>query len=471
MLRQKIAYFRAANFLLDILATLLALFGGGEVQRWLQGESLSSSAWILAEYQQALLVVLIWTVLVQLRSDSYVYRLKIVRDLAKESIALVAYGSALLVVVSYLFHLPFLPRTQFALFAIFDFAALLILRIALLKTLHYFRSRGHGIRSLLVVGTRDRVKQVIDATLSQKRWGYRPVGIVLLDPDRTLFRYRDVPMIGLLGDFADLIRSHAYDKVIITVPSSRIEEIREVLLVCEQTGITACLQTDILELAAARSKSGEFAGKPAIIFSREPETNVGLLVKSLSDRVAGLIGLVVAAPVMIAIALTVKLSSKGPVLFSQTRCGLRGKRFRLFKFRTMVDNAEELRDSLRARNEMDGPVFKIKDDPRVTPVGRLLRRLSLDELPQLVNVVRGEMSLVGPRPPLPNEVEDYDLCQRRRLSMKPGLTCLWQVGKRNDTTFKEWMKQDLEYIDNWSLWLDAKVLARTIPTVIKATGR
>ena len=198
---------------------------------------------------------------------------------------------------------------------------------------------------------------------------------------------------------------------------------------------------------------------------------MAMLLKSLTDRAVGLVGLVLASPLLVLIAIAVKLTSRGPILFTQTRCGLRGRRFRLLKFRTMVDNAEDLKKALLTDNEMDGPVFKIKHDPRVTPLGKMLRRLSLDELPQLINVVTGEMSLVGPRPPLPDEVEEYDLWQRRRLSMKPGLTCLWQVGKRNDSSFEEWMKQDLEYIDHWSLWLDAKVLARTIPTVIRATGR
>ena len=230
-------------------------------------------------------------------------------------------------------------------------------------------------------------------------------------------------------------------------------------------------QTGTLDRPTSHRVREVVAEEPTFLLWRTPEANVGLLVKSLFDRIGGFVGLVIVAPLLMAIALAVKLSSTGPVIFSQTRCGLQGRPFRLLKFRTMVGNAEELKDSLQARNEMDGPVFKIKDDPRVTPIGRWLRRLSLDELPQLVNVVKGEMSLVGPRPPLPSEVRDYDLWQRRRLSMKPGLTCLWQVGKRNDTTFDEWMKQDLEYIDNWSLWLDAKVLARTLPTVIKATGR
>jgi lipopolysaccharide/colanic/teichoic acid biosynthesis glycosyltransferase len=159
------------------------------------------------------------------------------------------------------------------------------------------------------------------------------------------------------------------------------------------------------------------------------------------------------------------------MFFKQERCGINGRRFWVFKFRTMVHNAEALKSSLLEENEMDGPAFKIEDDPRITRIGKLLRKLSVDELPQLINVARGEMSLVGPRPPLPDEVGKYSRWQRRRLSMKPGITCLWQVGGRNDTTFDEWMKLDLKYIDNWSLWLDTKILLKTVPTVINATGK
>ncbi|MCK4460303.1 MAG: sugar transferase, partial [candidate division Zixibacteria bacterium] len=164
------------------------------------------------------------------------------------------------------------------------------------------------------------------------------------------------------------------------------------------------------------------------------------------------------------------LESRGPVFFKQVRSGLNGKTFKLYKFRTMCADAEHKKDALTNRNEMTGPVFKIADDPRVTRIGRFLRKYSIDEVPQFINVLRGDMSLVGPRPPLPKEVSEYDPWQHRKLSVKPGVTCLWQVNGRNEIDFDDWMRLDLEYIDNWSLWLDAKILARTIPAVIKGSG-
>jgi exopolysaccharide biosynthesis polyprenyl glycosylphosphotransferase len=182
-------------------------------------------------------------------------------------------------------------------------------------------------------------------------------------------------------------------------------------------------------------------------------------------------GLIVLSPLFLLIAVAIKRTSPGPIFFRQLRCGLKGRTFILYKFRTMVLDAEERLSSLMARNEMKGPVFKITDDPRLTPIGRFLRSKSLDELPQLWNVLRGDMSLVGPRPPLPREVKDYEPWQRRRLSMKPGLTCLWQVSGRNKITdFANWVKLDSEYIDRWSLWLDVKILCRTVPAVVLGTG-
>jgi lipopolysaccharide/colanic/teichoic acid biosynthesis glycosyltransferase len=173
---------------------------------------------------------------------------------------------------------------------------------------------------------------------------------------------------------------------------------------------------------------------------------------------------------LLLIILGIKLTSPGPVLFKQERCGLNGRRFKLLKFRTMVNNAEEIKSRVEHLNEMSGPVLKVRNDPRITPLGRLLRKFSLDEFPQFINVLKGDMSIVGPRPPIPDEVEKYEYIQRRRLSVKPGITCLWQVNGRNKIDFSEWVKLDLEYIDNWSFALDMKIILKTIPAVLKGTG-
>jgi exopolysaccharide biosynthesis polyprenyl glycosylphosphotransferase len=220
----------------------------------------------------------------------------------------------------------------------------------------------------------------------------------------------------------------------------------------------------------ARIRPSYVNGMPAMVYRSDPEDQVALMGKGLMDRIGALAGLVLFSPIILITALAIKLTSRGPVFFKQTRSGVNGRLFHLYKFRTMCCDAEVKKDGLMDKNEMSGPVFKIKRDPRVTPIGRFLRKYSIDEIPQFLNVLRGEMSLVGPRPPLPSEVSRYEPWQHRKLSVKPGLTCLWQINGRNAIDFDEWMQLDLKYIDNWSLWLDAKIIARTFPAVFRGSG-
>jgi exopolysaccharide biosynthesis polyprenyl glycosylphosphotransferase len=209
---------------------------------------------------------------------------------------------------------------------------------------------------------------------------------------------------------------------------------------------------------------------PMLTFSTTPENEDLLLFKRVLDFLMALAFLVVLSPLFLVLALLIKLTSRGPVFYRQTRCGLGGRKFTVYKFRSMQADADLLREELAALNEMDGPVFKIRNDPRCTAVGAFMRKFSLDELPQLVNILKGDMSFVGPRPPLPEEVEKYERWQRRRLRMHPGLTCLWALEGRNKLNFKRWMELDLEYIDNWSPSLDWKILVKTIPVVLLGRG-
>jgi len=222
----------------------------------------------------------------------------------------------------------------------------------------------------------------------------------------------------------------------------------------------------------SRTSLDDFFGRPVIVFRSAPEASWQGIGKQLLDFIGALALLILFSPVFIAAALAIRLTSKGPILFRQQRCGLNGQPFMMLKFRSMVTDAEQRKHELECLNEMDGPVFKVTNDPRITPVGRILRKFSIDEFPQLFNVLRGEMSLVGPRPLPVDEVRRFDdPAHRRRLSVKPGLTCLWQVsGRNNVNNFREWVRLDLEYIDNWSLWLDLKILWRTVPVVLAGTG-
>jgi exopolysaccharide biosynthesis polyprenyl glycosylphosphotransferase len=277
-----------------------------------------------------------------------------------------------------------------------------------------------------------------------------------------------------LQQLAQMLHEHSANGVIISARHTYFEQVENAIKTCELEGIEAWLVADFFGTQISRAHFDELLGYPLLVFRTTPETSWQGIVKQLMDFFGALFLLVllIVIPVIPLIALAIKLTSPGPVFFRQQRSGLNGAPFTLYKFRTMVTNAEQFKHELEAMNEMSGPVFKVTNDPRVTPVGKFLRKYSLDELPQLFNVLRTEMSLVGPRPLPVDEVKRFEnLAHRRRLSVKPGLTCIWQISGRNQICdFKDWVRLDLEYIDNWSLWLDLKILIRTIPAVLIGTG-
>lgn len=279
-----------------------------------------------------------------------------------------------------------------------------------------------------------------------------------------------VPYLGTTDDLADVLHRESVDYVMIGPGGAGFDEIQKAVGVCETEGVETWLAAAFFRTSIARPWVDEFQDLPILVLSSTPRQSWALMIKRLIDIVGSLFLILLASPIMLAAAIAIRLSSPGPVVFKQKRCTLRGRIFEMYKFRTMVSEAENLKSELEARNEMGGPVFKMKDDPRITRVGRFLRRHSLDELPQLFNVLSGSMSLVGPRPPIPAEVEKYENWQRRRLSMRSGITCLWQISGRNEVSFDDWMRLDLEYIDNWSLGLDLKILSRTPVVMIRGTG-
>jgi len=272
-----------------------------------------------------------------------------------------------------------------------------------------------------------------------------------------------------LDTLPELLRRRVIDEIIFAVDTRRLAELEDVMLACDEEGVRTRVAVDFFPHVNSQVYLDRFGASPLLTFSATPHDEIRLLAKRAIDVLLGSVALVVLSPFMLVIAALIRLTSPGPAIFRQERCGLNGRRFTFYKFRSMWENADAMRASLEhmSRRQL---ALKIPNDPRATPVGRWLRKFSIDEWPQLWNVLRGDMSLVGPRPAIPEEVDQYQRWQRRRLRMRPGLTCLWAVSGRDAVDFETWMKMDMEYIDNWSLALDWKILARTIPQVLSGKG-
>jgi len=346
-------------------------------------------------------------------------------------------------------------------------------RLALRMVLASVRKNGRNLRDVLVVGTNGRALSFVRKIISHPELGYRVIGFVDQEWEGTeAVRNGGFELACDFDGVPQFLRESVVDEVVMALPMRSFHyQASQIAAYCEEQGITVRQLSNIFDLKMARSSAEEWEGDPLITHRTGSIEGSHQLIKRMLDvMVSGLL-LLFLSPLLIAAVILIKLTSPGPVFFVQKRLGLNKRRFGVFKFRTMVVDAEQKMQQIQHLNEVSGPVFKIKNDPRITPVGRLLRRTSIDELPQLLNVFLGDMSLVGPRP-LP--VRDYEGFnedwQRRRFSVKPGITCLWQVKGRSAIPFEQWMELDLQYIDGWSLWLDVKILLQTIPAVLRGSG-
>jgi len=358
----------------------------------------------------------------------------------------------------YLFKLGMLSRHVIVLFSAFSVVALLVKDQVFQAHMRHRALSGREVTEVILVGSEERNAEFATLLQEHPEWSLRVAA--KFDPNG-----------DLLEKLPAMLHSYPVGCVIFNVTQTAFSEIEKAILACEVEGVEAWLVADFVKTSIARATVDDFYGKPLLIFRTTPETSWQLVCKRLIDVAGATLGLAVIGPlVMLPVAIGLKFTSPGPIFFRQKRSGRHGRLFTMYKFRSMVTNAEMLKAELQVFNEMSGPVFKMNDDPRITPFGRFLRKTSIDELPQLWNVLVGDMSLVGPRPPIPTEVQHYDPWHRRRLSMKPCLTCIWQISGRNKIGFDQWMQLDLQYIDNWSLWLDLKILARTLPVVMTGLG-
>jgi exopolysaccharide biosynthesis polyprenyl glycosylphosphotransferase len=372
--------------------------------------------------------------------------------------------------VIFLLKLEFVSRLFFVIFVLVSLIFLLAEKITLLAAVHHVRRKGISFRQILVVGTGKRAISLIKIIKNHPEWGLRILGAVDDEPERGIKKVDSIDVVGPIDDLSGILHDNAVDEVIFVVPRSRLSYIEEAIHTCETEGIKATVAVDLFDLRIARSRTSELNGIPLITFETTVAREWELFAKRIVDLVLSGFGILILSPFLLGVAVIIKLNSKGSVLFKQKRLGLNGRKFNLYKFRTMYLGSEGELANMNVANDSDDPEFKKRKMKHITPVGRLLRKFSIDELPQLFNVFAGHMSLVGPRPTVPEEVVQYKPWQRRRLSMRPGITCLWQVCGRNKVGFEDWMKQDLEYIDNWSPWMDLKILLKTIPVVVLGIG-
>ncbi|HSD19742.1 MAG TPA: sugar transferase [Anaeromyxobacter sp.] len=414
------------------------------------------------------LSLLLWIGAASIARVYDVYRTRsITSELFRMSRA-VGVQALLVAAAGFLLHQHDVSRLLVGIYLVISWALLGGSRVVVRLVAHAVRRRGYNTRTFAVVGTDDLSLDLHEALLSRAHWGYEFAGFVLdgAPPPEKL----PGKVLGSLDELAQVLERHVIDLVVISAAPDRMKYLERAVAVCDEQGVPVKLALDLLPARDAHIEVEELEGIPLLSLASGPQDLIPLLAKRAFDITLSVLGLALLSPLLAIVAIAVRLDSPGPVLFRQRRVGLNGREFTLYKFRSMRVGAEDELHALRAHNEADGPVFKMREDPRVTGVGRFIRRMSIDELPQLWNVLRGEMSVVGPRPPIPEEVRRYQRWQRRRLSMKPGITCTWQVSGRSDLEFDRWMELDLAYIDSWSLWGDLQIVARTIPAVLLRRG-
>lgn len=476
MLRQYPGILRKAAWLADLLTTLLSFAAAYyfrlllfPVIHYLYPEGRETE---LADYR--LLVVLIaavWGTVLLWRPRYVGLRYTSFWDEVWAMVRVTVLGGLLLMAAAFLLKVPFPPRTLLVLFLIVNLVALVAERTLLHVFLQWLHRQGLDRKQVLVVGGGLRAQEFLHAANEQGDMGLDVVGFIDVAPDRLAPGFDREKFLGTDGDLYEVLHRHTIHEVLVALPVDAIAKVRHVLSICEEEGVQARVLGDLFGTNGSRIQVDHVRGIPVLTFCTVPTQEWQILAKRLLDIVVSAVLLLLLTPLFLVIALAIKLTSPGPVLYRWRVMGLDKEPFTSWKFRTMVPNADALKEQLMTQNEMSGPVFKMKDDPRITPVGRWLRKFSLDELPQLFSVLKGDMSLVGPRPPLVTEVNRFENWQRRKLSIRPGITCLWQVSGRNEITdFEEWARLDLEYIDNWSLALDLKILALTIPAVLLGRG-
>ena len=419
-----------------------------------------------------LAILPLWLFILYLIKVTEIPRTKPYRTLLFEYIQSGIIIGLVLILLYFVFKLYYLSRLFLIEFTILGFIFLFLVRTIEYKVFKIYREKGFNYVNVVLIAD-DSSIPFIEELRENKDWGYR-INLIFGSSEQLLRKYGTIYRILPEKSHMivhELMEVDTIDEIFYLKKDIIPSEVRNAIRSCEELGVAFRLRfkDDSMKLTSAFTST--IGDTKFLNFVNVPYKPFALAVKKMMDVSVSLLLLIILSPILLFIAIGIKLTSPGPVIYKQARVGLRGRQFNLFKFRTMVVNADEIRKELEDKNEMDGPVFKIKEDPRVTKIGKFLRRTGFDELPQLINVLKGEMSLIGPRPPLQSETQQYKRWQLRRLSVKPGLSCFWQIiPDRNSVKFDKWMEMDLTYIDNWSPRLDFIILLKTIKTVFQRSG-
>jgi exopolysaccharide biosynthesis polyprenyl glycosylphosphotransferase len=474
MTRHQTALFRQVLLVLDVLLSAAAFSATLAIREWLPRMPWPLPSWMgelaeVAAYDNVLLGMLpLWALAFYWCRTSDFRTSSSVGAVSWRYLRAIAVGIGLLVVASFWFKWSFLSRSFVFLLGGVQFVTLMLGRFVTMEVIK--RSKRVDDHRVLIVGCGPAAVAFARSLRERSAWNNRLIGHLCVPGEE-----RDAtatPLRGDLLDLAALLDSEVVDEVVFAAPGRPIETFQEALEACDLRGVDVLVTMHGMVPTSGRVELANVTGfdMPMLGCTRVPTSQGLLLLKRALDIAGSLAAIILFAPLMIAAAIAIKLDSPGDVLFKQVRSGRNGRKFVMYKFRSMCVDAEARRAELEKHNEMDGPVFKMKSDPRITRIGKFIRKTSIDELPQFFNVLLGDMSLVGPRPPLPSEVAQYEAWQRRRLSVRPGITGAWQVSGRNNIDFAKWMELDLHYIDNWSLWLDVKILFQTLPAVLMRSG-
>ncbi len=458
-------------FSLDIISTVLFFLLAFQLRNVILPDPLENAMFISHSLLLPLILVLIIAPLSYFGGYKSPYHVRHLSIYLWAVFRAVLLGGGILFALLFFLKIEYVSRIVLLLFISLEVCTLFFIRIWYF--FHYKRmvKSGKKMLNVLIIGSRKRAIELVNVFKKENEFGVEVVGFV--DPDASILgtKVKGIPVIGTLDNIHECLKENVVDEVIIAISRSLLSDAEPIVLACEEEGIKLRFMADVFNVKVARVSLSDAKGIPLLTMESVAQDPQILFAKRLIDIGLTLLVLPFLLPLYLVVAIAIKLESEGPAIFIQERVGLRKHLFPLFKFRSMYLDAEERIKDLEHLNEAEGPIFKMQNDPRITKVGRFIRKTSIDELPQLINVLRGEMSLVGPRPMSQRDVNLFDKgIQRKRFSVKPGITCIWQVSGRSNLTFDQWLKLDLEYIDNWSFGLDIKLLFKTIPAVLWSKG-